>query len=76
MPRYSHITIACKAAQSWAVIELYRAVCARRRHGNPDIINIINIVDIAITIAINISSTVFIEGVAVITTNVLSIWNK
>ena len=41
MPRYPHIAIACKAAQLWAVIELYRAVCARRRHGNPDIISII-----------------------------------
>ena len=36
MPKYPHITIVCKAAQSWAVIKLYRAACARRRHGNPD----------------------------------------
>ena len=38
MPRYPHITIACKAVQPWAVIELYRAACAHRRHGNPDIL--------------------------------------
>ena len=37
MPRYPHITVAYKAAQPWAVIELYRAAYARRRHGNPDI---------------------------------------
>ena len=36
MPRYPYITVACKAAQPWAVIELYRAACARRCHGNPD----------------------------------------
>ena len=36
MSRYPYIIIVCKAAQLWAVIELYRAACARRRHGNPD----------------------------------------
>ena len=36
MPRYPHITVTCKTAQPWAVIELYRATYARRRHGNPD----------------------------------------
>ena len=41
MSRYPYIIVACKAAQLWAVIELYWAAYARRRHGNPDIKNLI-----------------------------------
>ena len=36
MFRYPYIIVVCKAAQLWAVIELYWAAYARRRHGNPD----------------------------------------
>ena len=43
MSRYSYITITYKTAQLWAVIELYQATYARRRHGNPDRRFIINI---------------------------------